>query len=185
MPVVTLDELKMMRKKAGLTQQELALKSGVSQSMIARIESQDINPTLATVNRIYDTIRNEESAGLLVKSIMTRGVVGIGRHEPVKKAIEIMKKHKISQLPVLEKNDVVGSITDDGIIAKLNRQKDKEAFKALRVEQVMEPAFPEVSEETGINTIATLLEKHPALIVKKSNRITGIICSSDLFDAVV
>ncbi len=185
MPVVTLDELKRMRKKAGITQQELALKSGFSQSMIARIEAQDINPTLSTVNRIYDTIRNEENAGIMVKAIMTRGVLGIGRNEPVKKAIELMKKHKISQLPVLEKNSIIGSITDNGIIAKLNRQKDKEAFKAWKVEQVMEPAFTEVSEETGINTISALLEKHPALIVKKNKRITGIICSSDLFDAVV
>ena len=185
MPIITLDELKGMRKKAGLTQEELADKSGFSQSLIARIEAQDINPGLSTVNRIYDTIKNEEGASIRARVIMTRNVSTIGKNEPVKKAIDIMKKNKISHLPVIEKNKVVGSVTDDGLIAKLNKQKDREAFKRNRVGAVMEDAFPEITEDSDVSTISLLLEKHPALIVKKNKRIKGIVCSSDLFDAIV
>ena len=185
MPVITLEELKCRRKRAGITQEELAIRSGFSQSLIARIESEDVNPSLSTVNRIYDTIRNKQEESSVAKTIMTGRVISIGKNESVKKAIDMMRKNKISQLPVVEKNMVIGSITDKGLIAKLNREKDKEGFKGRKVVSVMEKAFPEVKEDADIASITELLEKHPTIIVKKNKRMVGMICSSDLFDLII
>ena len=47
-----------------LTQQQLAKKAGVSQTIVARLESGETNPTIGTVNRV---------AGILGKEI---GLVG-------------------------------------------------------------------------------------------------------------
>lgn len=46
------DRLKEARRKAGLTQLELSMRSGVSQNMIAYIEKGDRNPALRTVIRL-------------------------------------------------------------------------------------------------------------------------------------
>ena len=50
------EEIKALRKKAKLTQQELAEKAGVSQSLIARIESGTVNPRLSTLIRIMKAL---------------------------------------------------------------------------------------------------------------------------------
>lgn len=42
-----------------LTQQELAKKAGVSQTVIARLESAESNPTVSTVNRVASTLGKE------------------------------------------------------------------------------------------------------------------------------
>lgn len=47
-----------------LTQQQLAKKAGVSQTIVARLESGEANPTISTINRV---------AGILGKEI---GLVG-------------------------------------------------------------------------------------------------------------
>ena len=48
--------LKEVRKLKGFTQEELAYKSGLSLSQIARIETAKTNPTLSTIFRIARTM---------------------------------------------------------------------------------------------------------------------------------
>ena len=53
--------LEELRRKAGLTQSELAHRTGVSQPMIARLErgDQDRVPTLHTINKIFRSLGYE------------------------------------------------------------------------------------------------------------------------------
>lgn len=59
------------RKKLKLSQEELARKSGVSRASIARYETNEQSPTLATAQRLAETLGctiddlfgNEKSAG--------------------------------------------------------------------------------------------------------------------------
>ena len=46
------DLLREARRRAGLSQGELALSAGMSQSAVARLESGKANPTLATLERL-------------------------------------------------------------------------------------------------------------------------------------
>ena len=48
--------LKIVRQEKNLTQESLALKSGLSLSQIARIETSQINPTLSTIAVIAKTL---------------------------------------------------------------------------------------------------------------------------------
>lgn len=50
-----------LRLKAGMTQKELAEKTGVSQPLIARLENgdQDRVPTLATINKVLNALGYE------------------------------------------------------------------------------------------------------------------------------
>ena len=47
-------EIKILRKKLEITQNELAKKSGVSQSLIAKIESSNIDPAYSSIKKIFD-----------------------------------------------------------------------------------------------------------------------------------
>ena len=61
--------LEELRHKAGLTQAELAKKTGVSQPMIARLErgDQDRVPTLHTINKIFRSLGYE--VDLVIKRV--------------------------------------------------------------------------------------------------------------------
>jgi predicted transcriptional regulator len=61
--------LEELRHKAGLTQADLAKKTGVSQPMIARLErgDQDRVPTLHTINKIFRSLGYE--VDLVVKRV--------------------------------------------------------------------------------------------------------------------
>lgn len=59
------ENLRRVRKERGFTQEELAFKSGISLSQIARIEIGILNTSICTVYRIADTM--EIDAGLLFR----------------------------------------------------------------------------------------------------------------------
>ncbi len=52
-----LSEIKHLRKKFGLTQSQLAKLSGVSQSLIAKIEADRIDPTFSKAQKIFEAIK--------------------------------------------------------------------------------------------------------------------------------
>lgn len=51
-------EIRRERMNVGLTQSQLAEEAGVSQAMVARIEGQDVDPCLSTVQDIAETLDN-------------------------------------------------------------------------------------------------------------------------------
>jgi len=53
------EQLKAVRKRLGVTQEELAYSSGLALSQIARIETAKINPTLSTIFTITRTLNIE------------------------------------------------------------------------------------------------------------------------------
>ncbi|MFP4024501.1 MAG: helix-turn-helix domain-containing protein [Thiohalospira sp.] len=53
--------LKKIRKDKSITQEELAFRSGLALSQIARIETARINPTLSTIFRIARTLNLKPS----------------------------------------------------------------------------------------------------------------------------
>ena len=58
-----LNEIKIIRKKYGLTQSKLANIANVSQSLIAKIESGRIDPTYSNAQKIFsalDTLRKDK-----------------------------------------------------------------------------------------------------------------------------
>ncbi|MCC6095545.1 MAG: helix-turn-helix transcriptional regulator [Eubacterium sp.] len=59
------------RKKAGLTQEELSQKTGISQADISRLENGSRNPSLALLNRIAKAL----NASLRIEFIPNKGPV--------------------------------------------------------------------------------------------------------------
>ncbi|MEM0329021.1 MAG: CBS domain-containing protein [Nitrososphaerota archaeon] len=175
-----LESLAKLRKRLGLSQRELARMSGVSQSLISKIERGRINPSYEAVRRILQALemaRAERGAKLLAKDICTRDVICVEASDPLSKAINLMRRHGISQLPVLRNGILIGSISESSIMRKLERIRSTE----VPVGEIMDEAFPMIPEEASLSLVRQLLQEYPAVLLQRDGRITGIVTKADLF----
>jgi predicted transcriptional regulator len=170
-----LRELKQIRKNLGLSQSELAKLAGVSQSLIAKIESNRLDPAYSKVKQIVQAITNlKKGKEITAKDIMHRRVIGVEREDDVRKAIELMKKHEISQLPVFEGTHPVGVVTETAILDCLMKKRGD-----YRVEEVMLDTPPIVSKNSSIDVISNLLKYFPIVLVSEDGNVVGVITKSD------
>jgi len=185
LPELTL--IKQMRKQFGLTQMELSLKSGVSQSLIAKIEAGNLIPTYNNAKRLFDTLESLHlETQLKAKDLMhTEKVVGIKPEATLKDAVRLMKKHGISQLPVMEEEKCVGEISENSIMDKLHSSKDAVDMDKVLVKDVMADSMPVIQMESPISVITPMLEHRSAILVAKKGKFVGIITKQDLLAGLV
>jgi len=175
--LITGSTLRKLRIEAKLTQKRLAELVGVSQAHIAKIEQGKVDPRLSTVNKILQVLT--EGKEKKCRDLMTRGVLFARPEDSVLKVSEIMVRHAISQMPVMDGHKVVGTITEESIIRKLGSNIANE-----KVKNVMDPPLPIVSEETSIDAIRPLLERRQGVLVARGKKIIGIITRSDLLKTI-
>ena len=183
MTVRNLEEIKKLRKKFHLNQKELADKAGVSQSLIAKIEADKIDPSFTKAQQIFqalDQLREQEE--VRAKQLMKDKVFFTKRHEPITEIIKMMKAKGISQMPVLERERVVGIISEGTILNKIAESPHKVA--SLKAEDVMEDAPPIVSLNTGLKTLLELLREYSIVLVAEKGDIKGVISKSDLLEKI-
>ena len=173
-------DIRAMRKKAGLTQAQLAKKAGVSQALIARIEAGSIDPRISTLRKILAALNAGEGNKAKIKDVMHTPIITIGIDETIEKAVELMWKNGISQLPDVENEKVVGSIREETILKEVAKGSIKDLFKQ-KVESFVEDGFPIVSINTDIDEVVRLLStKSPAVLVSDHGTMVGIVTKIDL-----
>ncbi|MBT3814875.1 CBS domain-containing protein [Candidatus Woesearchaeota archaeon] len=178
-----LNEIKRIRKKHGLNQKELAEKADVSQSLIAKIESGKIEPSFSNAKKIFQALEElREKEELKAKNLMNKKIVFAKANDKVKDIIQVMKKKSISQIPVMNKNNICGLLTEGLILRKI--AANPEAINQLTVEEIMEDAPPIVSIRTGLKVILELLKDNLIVLVAKKGDIKGIISKSDLLGKI-
>lgn len=182
-----LKEIQKRRRSIGLSQKQLASYAGVSQSLIAKIESGKIEPSYRNVKRMFEALEKEVSKQkrtILAKEISNKGIVGVDKKDPVHRAIELMRKYAISQLPVYDEITPVGSITEKVITNHIAQKKDLKKLSEMPVEKVMEEGLPLISEDVPVEILIPLLQYSPAVLTIKKGVTTGIITKADLLKIV-
>jgi len=97
----------------------------------------------------------------------------------VAEALDLMNENSVTQIPVLEDNQSVGSLRESGILTKL--LADSNLVNA-KVSEIMDKGFPVVDVDTSLKEIKTKLLKSPAVLLEDFKRITAIITRSDVLD---
>jgi predicted transcriptional regulator len=182
----SLEEIAKKRRMLGLTQKQLAKLASVSQSLIAKLEANKINPSYDKVKAIFDALESLEiKTELHATDVFHNTVVGIQRDEPLSKAVKLMMDHGYSQLPVFDGENVVGSVSEKTILEQMASGKDFAQISQLSVEDVMEEGFPQVGKKTPLKLISDLLQVYPAVLVSERGKAVGIVTKADLLKVLL
>ena len=177
----TLEDIAKKRRQLGLKQAELARLAGVSQSLVAKLESGKIDSSYSKVKTIFDVLeRLEAKTRVQEQKVVPNQVISIQTAEPVARVVQLMKEHGYSQIPVFCRKQSVGSISEKTILREILAGKDLAEVSKLPVEDVMDEAFPQVSEDAPLSLISSLLQTYPAVLVARKGIVTGIITKADL-----
>lgn len=174
MELPTPADLRERRKEFDLTQSELAERAGVSQPLIARIEGGDVDPRLSTLRRIVEALDEAEGDVPRAVDLMHDKVVAIRPDDAVSEAVEKMDEEAYSQLPVLEHDRPVGSISQSDLVGVDEEARDRP------VGEYMSESFPTVAPDASLDEVRHLLEYYKAVIVTESGRAVGIITEADI-----
>ncbi len=175
-------QVRRSRVLLSLTQADLAKESGTSQSLIAKLERGRLNPSYEVVRKILDSLdrlsaTEESTAG----DLMHDDPVMADPAETLGAALARMKKNGFSQLPVVDRGQPVGSISESAILDQIEKGADLEALKKQAVRMSMRPSFPTVEPHTRKRTLVELLKDHEAVLVVREGKMVGLVTKSDLW----
>lgn len=166
-----LKSIERRRRTLGMTQKQLALSCQISQSLVAKIERGLLVPSYEIARRIFTFLESAELKDeKLAKDVMHRGVVVLHPDDKVAKAASVLKKHLISQCPVVDGKVLAGGITSKDIM---------DAPRRAAIDDFISEPFPTVSGETPASIVKDLLKHHSAVLVLKKSAIEGIITAED------
>mgnify|MGYP000226221175 CR=1 FL=1 len=124
----------------------------------------------------------DSTASDLVKAHEHLPLVSVAPGDTISAAIQKMQHHKISQMPVMDGEKMVGALDDTKLFSALISQPDlAEQF----VETLMDAPFPTVEANESVKTIAQKITKdNAAVMVKLSHDKMHIITKQDLIAAL-
>jgi predicted transcriptional regulator len=179
MELPTPESIKKRRTKLGLTQSALAEKANVSQPLIARIESGDVDPRLSTIRSIINSLDEMEKCKVTAKDLMTSPIISLSTEDTVDRAVMLMEKYGFSQLPVIDNGVPVGSISESKLVQAMGSGNIAN-ISSSTLKTIMEEAFPAVSPKTDMGTISHLLESYHAVLVMELGKVVGVITKYDI-----
>jgi cystathionine beta-synthase len=105
-------------------------------------------------------------------------LISVERSTTVREALRLITDYDISQLPVCEGDECVGSLPESLLMARVI--EDPETL-AHTVESIMEPAFPVIDGGLPMSRVGRLLTRQcPAVLVRVDGTLTGIITRYDM-----
>jgi acetoin utilization protein AcuB len=137
---------------------------------------------------------NQQLKSIRVSDWMTETVLAVETFDSIAIARQLMAKHRVNQLPVLDHDNLVGIVTDRDIrdayptSMMIDQTKAIDEFaEKVTVEEVMTHDLLVVRPETPLGTAVSLLRKHRvgSLPVVKNKILVGIITRSDILDFVL
>ncbi|MDI6798681.1 MAG: CBS domain-containing protein [Candidatus Aenigmarchaeota archaeon] len=133
-----------------------------------------------------------------VRDVMTRRVITLDPKMDLKKAIQVLGENEISGAPVLEKNKVVGIVSESDIISIAGRRsplglilsfkdrrfpKQVERLTKVKVRKIMRKKVVTILEDAEISEAAKMMSRHNINrlpVVDKRKNLVGIVTRGDL-----
>lgn len=107
-------------------------------------------------------------------------IINVQRSTTIRQAIELIKKHGISQLPVMENGKSIGLVTESNLLSSVLAETsnfDKSVTMA------MEHPLPEIHMNEEVHTaIKYFMQKMPAVIITDHEKPIGLITRFDVLE---
>ena len=162
----------------------MAKAAGVSQSIIAKIEAGDVDPTFSTLTAISKALRATTSKqGKRAADVMSSPVIGVQADTRIRECAGQMKRKGFSQMPVFSGERIVGTITDSHIVTLLSEAQDPRKLLEDKVGNHTQPVFAVVGRDTPVEALFSLFRYLPAVLVETGDKVEGIITKIDLLTA--
>jgi predicted transcriptional regulator len=175
-----IDSIKQIRLKIGITQKKLAEMTGVSTSMINQIESGRSQPSYDTAKKIFENLAKleGESSSHTAGDFCSKDIIKLKPSNTLHDAIKKMHELSISQIPVFINSEVVGVVSEDGIVKHLVEMGEAEIKKA-KLADTMDAIPPIVDWNTPANVLVPLIRYSKCILISKRAKVVGIITASD------
>jgi cystathionine beta-synthase len=109
-------------------------------------------------------------------------LVTVAPSATVRQALNLMASYNISQLPVVDQGDNVGSVAEGSLMA---RTLSDSGTLTRSVKDVMEPPFPNVDINDSIEHLSSLLSREtPAALVSRNGELVGVVTRYDVLQKV-
>jgi cystathionine beta-synthase len=144
------------------------------------------------LSKIYNDDWMRENGFLIPERISARYVMEAKGKKPgsmiaidptttIRKALELMREHDISQLPVLENGHSVGSANDHELMTRVMEQPTQVDSP---VRGAMGPGFPMVEVDAPLDEVIKLMtvKKNAAVLLQKDTEISGILTRYDVIE---
>jgi acetoin utilization protein AcuB len=120
-----------------------------------------------------------------LERIMTKDVRTMTQHESVNAAFELMTRHDLRHIPIVDHNDrLIGIISDRDILVDAQRGMDEAIHPSeLLISEVMNPKVSTATPDTTLRAaVRLMLDKkiHAVPVVDPSMRVLGLVTSTDV-----
>lgn len=141
------------------------------------------------VGKVYNDEWMMERGFLDVKTfkdlISGRGsqkIISVKPEQTVMEAIAIMKKYDIENIPVLDGENNIGAISENGLFNKILDDAD---IKNSPIKKVMEKAYPEVGFDTPVERLSTFINReNGAVLSKDESGVYHIVTKYDIIQSL-
>jgi predicted transcriptional regulator len=167
-----LKQIKIKRKALGLTQQYLAKQAHISQSLLAKLEAGQVVPNYYIAKRLFEKLEEVENYdSKKAFEVMNPKVIKLKPEDKISKVIKIAIKHGISQFPVEQNGEIIGSITTSDML---------DVEKNAKVSECMSGMLPTVGKDMPVEVVKSIVKSSSAVLVVESGKIIGIITAEEL-----
>jgi len=130
----------------------------------------------------YEDRQYSSAADIITRQNGNGKLTTIEKSATVAEAIKMMTSNSISQLPVKDGNDFVGSLIDSKLLAQLIESPE---IKDQPVAEVMDGPFQFVSADNTLDVLSSVITKdNPAVLVRDGQNEIHILTRHDLLTAM-
>lgn len=131
---------------------------------------------------------------MLVRDRMTKDVLTVQLHEPIRRAWELIDERELRRLPVMDGERLVGIVTDRDLrnatassVVLTEKKYHDFLLDTVRIESIMTPDPRTVAPGDGLKAAAKLIleMKVGGLPVVEDGRLVGIITETDLIETLL
>ena len=119
-----------------------------------------------------------ESSSHTAGDFCSKDIIKLKPSNTLHDAIKKMHELSISQIPVFVNSEIMGVVSEDGIVKHLADMGEAELKKA-KLADTMDAIPPIVDFDTPANVLVPLIRYSKCILVSKKSKIIGIITASD------